>query len=224
MFALGVFAQGVEWPGQEERKQVVALLLAATDVGETFIGYMGRLLGIFRKNQPLIDALVAAHTPEEVVGILKRADAAAQDAREKKRREKARVVLLVESIEDEITVGRQEILAKSPRIRGYRIEYIYAVRESAQGAPDFNEAEFAQRLSARIADLKPQFVLFHTGHIYQQHISWFEDLVRGLRGRFGDVRFGYQEKRSLASPEGVFSYDDETKGIQTLVFRNILGI
>ena len=222
--AIGVYPQGVAWPSQEERKHVVALMIAGVDTPNTYMGYMGRLMSIFRRNRPLISALTKADTTSDILMLLKSADTSAQQLREQRRQEKRTRLLIVESFEDDITLGRHDLLSSSPRMQDFRIDYIYAVPQKTQSGADLQQAEFAERLRARMAEFMPHYVLFHTGMVFLQQVSWFQDLVRDLRNRFGSTRFGYQKKKNLVVDRTVFSEDPDTQRIQSLVFNKILGI
>ncbi|MBM4043734.1 MAG: hypothetical protein FJ279_01345 [Planctomycetes bacterium] len=224
MLAVGVYADGIAWPTQQDRKNVVALIVAAIDAPNTYMGYVGRLLTIFRHNRPLVLTLTEAQTSAEVIKLLKEADARAQSTRECRRQEDQQRLLLVESLEDDITVGRHVILAASPRMRDFRIDYIYAIGEDAKNTSSLDKPEFAERLRSRIAEFMPHYVLFHTGHIFQEHISWFEDVVRELRRRFPHVRFGYQQKTVMRVSDNLFTDDEDTRRTQSLVFKEVLGI
>jgi len=220
MLAVGVYERGIEWPSQKDRKHVIALIIAAIDAPNTYMGYVGRLFAIFRRNRPLIEKLRQTTTSAEVISLLKASDATAQSVRN----ELHQRLLIVESVEDEITIGRHELLTASPRMQEFRLEYVYAIGMQATTESEMNRAEFSERLRARITEFRPEYVLFHTGLAFQRNITWYEDLVRELRSRFPNVRFGYQAKQNLAIPEDLFSGDDGTKRIQSLVFRDILGI
>ena len=222
--ALGVFRRGIKWPEQADPKFIVALIVAATDITNTFMGYVGRLLGIFRHNRPLVDELTSAPNVSGVVRILKQADTNARESRDSQLARPQRRLLLVESLEDEMTRLRHSTLAASPRIRDYDIQYVYAIGEDGRTGTRLDKQEFAARLRARIAEIAPHFVLFHTGYVFREHAIWFQELMRDLRSRFVDVRFGYQRKPGLALDEDLSIMDGETEKVQTMLFRDVLGI
>ena len=221
----GVYPQGIEWPRQSDRKYALALIVAAIDAPNLYLGYMTRLLRVLEDGGvSLVQELVAADSPARVLQALKKADIHTQHLLEAERATNKRRLLIVESLEDEITAARHEILLASPRLRDFDLEYVYAVEHDPSRDDTLNKAEFAERLRTRIAESMPHCVLFHTGHVFMRHMRWFEDMISHMRERFRDVRFGYQQKRDLPISRGVFSEDAETKRIQTLLFETILGV
>jgi hypothetical protein len=142
-------------------------------------------------------------------------------------------ILVVESIDDEITRSRHRILGNSPRLQEYQFSSCYALDAEGQDAQEDllslmarhppTEEGLARNMRKAIQQATPDFVLLHTGFVFQSYQKVFYSVWSCLRQEFPDIRFGYEERDGLniIDPEA-FDLDAETQQMQRLFFERIV--
>ncbi len=143
-------------------------------------------------------------------------------------------ILIVDSVEDDITRRRHSILENSPRIKGYTINYVYAIELEEKDqflGPieildniEFKEESLYNSLKKRIELLVPDYVLLHTGFIFRAYPNIFYSVFKKLKLDFPNTGFGFQERWEMVVDKSAFSDTADVRSLQNLFFKQILGI
>jgi len=143
-------------------------------------------------------------------------------------------ILIVDSIDDEITRRRHALLASSPRTAGYQITYAYAL-DPDEDDQDMHYLDILARnpptkdglygrIKTSIERYKPDYVLLHTGFVFRRHPELFYEVFRMLRAEFGAIGFGFQERDDMIVDSTAFTAREDVRSIQSLFFHDILGL
>ncbi len=133
-------------------------------------------------------------------------------------------VLLVESLADESTLVRDCFINKHPCREGVHTQFLYAVTTRPGERLQLDAARFQAALDDRIARVRPDYVLVHTGVAYRSFRNDYHAAIRAVRTKYPAVRFGYQDQPDLAVDAGLFSDDPDTAAFQRWFFQHSHGV
>jgi hypothetical protein len=116
-------------------------------------------------------------------------------------------ILILQSIEDQITARREMRIKSSPLLKEYEIESIYAVeltdKQRQLSPPMVMEEVMEQSLSAdhlfdrlkrKVGDFKPSILLVHIGFVFHQFSDEMLFALKSLKHEFPDVRIGLESR------------------------------
>ena len=214
--SIGIFPNGIKWTKKNEIVNLVFLLVAATEAPNTYLSYLKQTCQLVKENPKLISTLKKTYDEEEVTKLIKFSEIQRSTFNQSK-------ILLIESIKDETTLSRHQILKESPRSKSFNLDSFYAIEdESKQNVPE--NLDFIKRLEEKIISFQPDYILVHTGWFFFQNPSIIYSAVRTLKATFPKIRFGFQERKDLAVEPYVFDEDEYTLSIQNIIFKDILRI
>jgi hypothetical protein len=149
----------------------------------------------------------------------------------------ALTVLLLESIDDNLSRRRAEMMRESPRFvdLGLVIHHCFAVDSPAEVVLDYSNplAEYnywdsqgaplsfdqlLKKLETKILECKPDCILLHTGIVFHRHPNIFFDVLQALKEKYPEIAFGFQYHPSDAHLESNPIFDEKAKPISLIVY------
>jgi hypothetical protein len=142
-----------------------------------------------------------------------------------------RRVLVLQSVEDEITERRSRRMRESPFLRGNHFEQFYAIEltkeQRRQPTPlmmqqvenaTLDETELTERLTRSIDRFKPNVLVVHLGFVFRRYSEAMLAALATIKARFPHIKIGVEHSERLTSMDpGLKMIFDESKEIQDLV-------
>ena len=142
-------------------------------------------------------------------------------------------ILIVDSVEDDITRRRHQILESSPRLAEYDIDYCYSAEITEEQEemlrfrmkPELSVTgeEIRRRIEGKITAFRPHFVLLHTGFVFRDYADEFFRAFSAMKAAHPNTQFGLEERDGLEVDQSAFHNTEEVVSLQNLIFRDILG-
>ena len=119
-------------------------------------------------------------------------------------------VLVLQSVEDELTRNRMAIRRASPALDDYIVEYCYAVELTkgqhemdiftmmAQVTSDpIDEDDLLRRLDAKITSFHPDILMVHSGFVFSTYPRQCLSALLSLKSKHPELRIGCQSRGGL---------------------------
>jgi len=142
-------------------------------------------------------------------------------------------VLMVDSVNDDITQRRHRALSLSGQLRHIVFEYCYAadlderqesmLRAGMLPRVTLNEDSLCAKIEEAIQRFRPQYVLLHTGFVYRQHPDVFVRVFSRLKRTYLGVMFGVQLRPGMFADPQAFHTSAPVVALQRLIFDEVLG-
>jgi hypothetical protein len=142
-------------------------------------------------------------------------------------------VLIVDSIEDEITNNRHRILNSSPLLRDYIIHYCYSTefddtqkqKISIGQTPYFvlEEKELYSRIEEAIQKHNPDYILIHSGFVFCRYPEIFLDVIEKLKKSHPQIGLGLQTRPFLNIDSNFLNCNEEVIALEKLIFHEALS-
>lgn len=148
-------------------------------------------------------------------------------------------VLIIESVDDDLTRRRAEHLANSSVLKEYIIDHCYAmeITENDRNKPiqimmsdvtsrSLKKEDLFRRLDVKTQSFQPNFILLHTGFIFHTFQITFIQVLKQLKTKYPQIKFGYEIRPTIDRDlieEGIFDTGIETKEIENLFFFKVYG-
>jgi hypothetical protein len=142
-------------------------------------------------------------------------------------------VMLVESVNDRITRRRHTHLESSSLLSDIKLTFCYAADispEEEQGigfgmlpSIEVSEAALFDRVDQAIKEVKPDYVIVHSGFVFRQNSDAFMRAFERLRSAHSQVGFGIQERHGLEFSRKTFHQTGRIKELHTLIFEAVLN-
>lgn len=218
---LAVCQKGMAWPGGAT---VHAILLIVTSesrrANSRYINFLANI-GNILNDDTFRASLWCASWPAEIANRLRIREIEIGQPRPAHTRVR---VLLVESMADEATLVRDRFIIEHPCRESVHTQFLYASAAQPGERLQLDVAQFQSALDQRIARVRPDYVLVHTGVVYHAFRNEYHATVRLLRTKYPAVRFGYQEQAGLTVDSGIFSDDPDTEAFQRWFFQHSHGV
>lgn len=116
-----------------------------------------------------------------------------------------RKILILQSVQDQITDRRELRMKESPSLQDFEIEHIYAIEltheqrklstpammsDVCSRAPD--EKKLFDRLAKQVATFKPEFLIVHAGFVFYEFPQQVLSSLKALKERFPELRIGIE--------------------------------
>lgn len=139
-------------------------------------------------------------------------------------------ILVLQSVQDDITDRRIERIGNSPFLQGYSIEHCYAVELTEEDrrklmpqmmfevtSRPLDEEDLLGRIEANIQSFRPDALIVHAGFVFHRFPDTFMRVLSALKARYPSIRFGIEGARGLDADLGLDAVFEQSSEMQDLV-------
>lgn len=139
-------------------------------------------------------------------------------------------ILVVQSVEDDITLYRKQAITLNPLLRAYDFGFCYAIPlndfQKRMSIPammgqlyeqPLDDYTLEERLALQIMAFQPELVVIYYGAILRHFTTELMCALRILRARFPNVTFGIQSNYPLSSIPDATLVFDRSPNVHSLV-------
>lgn len=124
-------------------------------------------------------------------------------------------VLVVNSIDDDITRRRLEWLASRDMPARLRVSHCYAMGAMDRSA---SEASIRTRISDAIVRVRPHYLLVHRGMAYRNNPDGFDAALRSVKRLYPTIRIGIEDQDERDLEKGIYSSRGKIVPLLDLLF------
>ena len=139
-------------------------------------------------------------------------------------------ILVLQSVEDEITAKRKQKIESNPELQEYEFAFCYAVEltaeQKAMSAEEIVHAvsgqpldadKLAERLARAISAFKPDLLIVHPGFVFRTFQQSFLAALKTIRAQFPELKLGTFNSHQLPHLRSTFD-EGEALAIVDRVF------
>ena len=137
-------------------------------------------------------------------------------------------VLVIDSVDDDITRYRHSLHLRDYRLMHYRISYMYAVDINDEEREDLNhfviprfeidEDELYGKLISAITRSNPSIIIVHTGFVFDRYPKIFAQTLKKLKTQNSNIDIGIQWCFEQESFDFSFNNTEEVKTLVKVFF------
>lgn len=155
-------------------------------------------------------------------------------------------ILLIESIDDDISRNRAKWMANNPSFNNLLFEHYYPITPTEQdkkyisdhfiyrsgieeyfawldrGAPLLFDNLIVE-IEKKVHRFKPDFIILHCGCVFVKHPEIILKALSLIKDNYPHIKFGSDREITIKNPENerIFDHDDNVKKIEHLLFNRI---
>jgi len=144
-------------------------------------------------------------------------------------------ILVLQSVEDEITYRREMRIKRSPLLRDYNFKHIYAIelKDEQQELPtplmmeqvvqgSLDGEELLDRLVRKVIAFDPNILIVHAGFVFHRFPHEMISALKSLKDKFPNLRIGIQSRirfgRDRPELQTLFEDSEEIRGLIERIF------
>ena len=142
-------------------------------------------------------------------------------------------VLMVDSVNDELTQRRHAFLESNKRLQHIKFKFCYAVDLDPEQEASIRahilplitivEDDLVKRIFKAAQRSRPQFIILHTGFVFRQNQAVFIRVFTSLKRMIPDVIFGVQMQHGMVRDREAFHETNAVLNLERELFPEVHG-